>query len=77
MKVGGREECGKVKEISSVLAKWVRRGVRDELEVNIRLDLEQNHLFLCFSCCFLAVLELLALISASKLVIVQSAAYVR
>lgn len=54
-----------------------RRGVRDELEVNIRLGLEQNHLFLCFCCCFLAVLVLLALITASKLVIVQSAAYVR
>lgn len=75
--VGGCEECEKVTEISSVVAKWVGRGVCDEVEVNIRLGLELNHLFLCFCCCFLAVLKLVALISASKLVIVQSAAYVR
>lgn len=46
-------------------------------EVNVKLGSEQNHLFFCFSFCFLTLLERVPLISASKLVIEQNAAYVR
>lgn len=71
--VGGWEE----NETRRWLGEVSRRRGRDEQEVNIKLGLEQNHLFLCFCFCFLALLELIPLISASKLVIVQSTAYVR
>lgn len=71
------EEVVKRNEIRIRLGEVSRRRGSDELEVNIKLGLEQNHLFLCFCCCFLALLELIPLISASKLVIVQSTAYVR
>lgn len=71
------EEVVKRNEIRRRLGEVSRRRGSDELEVNIKLGLEQNHLFLCFCCCFLALLELIPLISASKLVIVQSIAYVR
>lgn len=54
-----------------------RQSGCDKQEVNIKLGLEENHLFLCFCFCFLALLELIPLISASKPIIVQSAAYVR
>lgn len=64
-------------EIRRLLCEVSRRRGRDEHEVNIKLGLEQNHLFLCFCFCSLALLELIPLISASKLVIVQSTAYVR
>lgn len=73
----GGGECGKHREIRRWQGDVSRRRGRDELEVSIKLGLEQNHLLLCFCCCFLALLELVPLISASKLVIVQSAAYVR
>lgn len=74
VKVDGGGGGKKLWEDSRV--KSIGRG-RDEQEVNIKLRSEQNHLFLCFCFCFLALLELIPLISASKLVIVQSTAYVR
>lgn len=74
--VGGGK-CCEENETGRWLCEVSRRRGRDEQEVNIKLGSEQNHLFLCFCFCFLALLELSPLITASKLVIVQSTAYVR
>lgn len=73
--VGGK--CCEENETGRWLCEVSRRRGHDEQEVNIKLGSEQNHLFLCFCFCFLALLELSPLITASKLVIVQSTAYVR
>lgn len=72
----GRRSCEE-NDLRRRLCEVSRRRGRDEQEVNIKLGSEQNHLFLCFCFCFLALLALVPLISASKLVIVQSTAYVR
>lgn len=76
-RVCGGEKCCEENETGRWLCEVSRRRGRDEQEVNIKLGSEQNHLFLCFCFCFLALLELSPLITASKLVIVQSTAYVR
>lgn len=77
---GGERKQGSMKK-----TRWIRRRRRevsrrrglDEQEVNSAQGLEHNHWLFYLCLCFVALLELIALISALQPVIVQCSAYVR